>query len=345
MTTPLERAVAAEAPGDVIAALLDAWRDHHHPAIAELVSAAARRAAEGQAPRQLAGNLPARHAQWMAVARMRDPLALDWLLDNFTPPYADLAMERIAELASWPDDPRVATGVLALGRTKPLVSHRPLWTQIVRIVRKRVALHLAPLVVELTSSARVTAFDAWMQTKLAILTRDLAQLPALDPPDATLVAALEQRLEVRRDRASRKTADDFLREIWATPADDGPRAVFADWLSERGDPRGEFIALQLARHRRTADAAALRRERALVAAHGRAWMGPLEPAIAKSPIVLFERGFLHRAEVSWRRLGALPQLTRHPAWSTVREYKLDYGAGSSCDAWLDHMIALGARRL
>src|SRR5262245_49827440 len=36
----------------------------------------------------------------------------------------------------------------------------------------------------------------------------------------------------------------FLDAIRAAPADDGPRLVYADWLEERGDPRGEFIRLQ-----------------------------------------------------------------------------------------------------
>ena len=30
----------------------------------------------------------------------------------------------------------------------------------------------------------------------------------------------------------------------AAPDDDGPRMVYADWLMELGDPRGEFIAIQ-----------------------------------------------------------------------------------------------------
>src|SRR2546422_761256 len=36
----------------------------------------------------------------------------------------------------------------------------------------------------------------------------------------------------------------FLRAICAHPDDDGPRLVYADWLDERGDPRGEFIRVQ-----------------------------------------------------------------------------------------------------
>jgi uncharacterized protein (TIGR02996 family) len=33
----------------------------------------------------------------------------------------------------------------------------------------------------------------------------------------------------------------FLEAICANPDDDVPRLIFADWLEERGDPRGEFI--------------------------------------------------------------------------------------------------------
>jgi len=38
----------------------------------------------------------------------------------------------------------------------------------------------------------------------------------------------------------------FLRAIPSRPGDDLPRLVFADWLDERGDPRGDFIRLHLA---------------------------------------------------------------------------------------------------
>jgi uncharacterized protein (TIGR02996 family) len=36
----------------------------------------------------------------------------------------------------------------------------------------------------------------------------------------------------------------FLRAICANPDDDLPRLVYADWLDERGDPRGEFIRVE-----------------------------------------------------------------------------------------------------
>ncbi|MGI9473901.1 MAG: TIGR02996 domain-containing protein [Rubripirellula sp.] len=36
----------------------------------------------------------------------------------------------------------------------------------------------------------------------------------------------------------------FLEEVLASPEDDAPRLIYADYLEEQGDPRGEFIRLQ-----------------------------------------------------------------------------------------------------
>jgi uncharacterized protein (TIGR02996 family) len=40
------------------------------------------------------------------------------------------------------------------------------------------------------------------------------------------------------------THDEFLQAILASPTDNGPRLIYADWLDEHGDPRGEFIRVQ-----------------------------------------------------------------------------------------------------
>lgn len=37
----------------------------------------------------------------------------------------------------------------------------------------------------------------------------------------------------------------LLNEVLANPADREPRLVYADWLLDQGDPRGEFIQLQI----------------------------------------------------------------------------------------------------
>ncbi|HEY1551044.1 MAG TPA: TIGR02996 domain-containing protein [Kofleriaceae bacterium] len=81
---------------------------------------------------------------------------------------------------------------------------------------------------------------------------------------------------------------DLQAAIIASPDDDTPRSVYADWLLERGDPRGEFIALQLEHAAGRSTRAKLVREGELLRAHGEAWGG----AIAKWFIwPAFERGF------------------------------------------------------
>jgi hypothetical protein len=120
--------------------------------------------------------------------------------------------------------------------------------------------------------------------------------------------------------------------------------VFADWLIERDDPRGELIALQHGRAAGRSTPAGLKRERTLLAEHGRTWMGELEPVVAFTGFA-FDRGFLYRCEPRWRRLAAQPVLMTHAAWATVREYRLASDGEGACDRWLDHMIALGAKRV
>ncbi len=61
--------------------------------------------------------------------------------------------------------------------------------------------------------------------------------------------------------------------LFAAPQDDGPRLVLADALQELGDPRGEFISLQLNPRRSQRSE---RRMQKLLERHRGAFLGPLE---------------------------------------------------------------------
>jgi uncharacterized protein (TIGR02996 family) len=86
----------------------------------------------------------------------------------------------------------------------------------------------------------------------------------------------------------------FLREIKDRPDDDVPRLVLGDWLQDHGDPRGEFVHLQVRRARlRETDPEAdalYRRERELLRRHALDWLGPLADFASGWS---FERGFVH----------------------------------------------------
>jgi uncharacterized protein (TIGR02996 family) len=67
----------------------------------------------------------------------------------------------------------------------------------------------------------------------------------------------------------------LLRAVYDAPEDDAPRAVLADYLIERGDPRGELIALQLGER----SAAGEKRALTLIRKYQKAWLGPLAPYV------------------------------------------------------------------
>jgi uncharacterized protein (TIGR02996 family) len=95
------------------------------------------------------------------------------------------------------------------------------------------------------------------------------------------------------------THDAFLQAIVASPGDDNPRLIYADWLEERGDrDRAEFIRVQcdLAQlsksdpRRRQPE----RREQELLALRRQEWVAPLGGTVRN---VAFERGLVARIEL------------------------------------------------
>ena len=112
-----------------------------------------------------------------------------------------------------------------------------------------------------------------------------------------------------------RTSDDFLQDIARSPDDDALKRVFADWLLERGEPRGEFMALQLKEQRTDEE---LSREALLLKAHVKQWL-PDEILINVVPSsIVFEKGVFAGARVSVRSHSALTASLTHPAWATVR---------------------------
>ena len=126
---------------------------------------------------------------------------------------------------------------------------------------------------------------------------------------------------------------ELLAQIYATPHDDAPRLVYADWLQERGDPRGEFIVLQMERHRKarrrgehgeehdsgdhTRDVPG-ERERQLLAAHGKDWLGPLAPVLIPDTVV-FRRGFVAEGRAHFESNRQKTEALAEPAWATIEK--------------------------
>src|SRR4051812_6593207 len=83
----------------------------------------------------------------------------------------------------------------------------------------------------------------------------------------------------------------FWSAVAAAPDDDLPRLIYADWLDERGDVRGEFIRLQIAEARGAATADEVARADAWGRQHAHEWAG----GVAEHALVWeFRRGFVDR---------------------------------------------------
>jgi uncharacterized protein (TIGR02996 family) len=92
----------------------------------------------------------------------------------------------------------------------------------------------------------------------------------------------------------------FFHDILADPDADGPRLVYADLLEEQGDPRAEFIRVQMELARSPLGPEAPRRrelearEAELLAEHRTAWLAPFRPW-AKHCV--FSRGFVGKMTI------------------------------------------------
>jgi uncharacterized protein (TIGR02996 family) len=119
----------------------------------------------------------------------------------------------------------------------------------------------------------------------------------------------------------------LLRTILDAPDDDAPRLVYADWLIQRDDPRGELIQLQCRLvatpddERRRAIRIA---ENKLLAAHVDAWTQPLRAALPPETWPRyefgFERGFVAHATLTTSCLPFVPALCA--VAPTLRSIKL-----------------------
>jgi uncharacterized protein (TIGR02996 family) len=96
----------------------------------------------------------------------------------------------------------------------------------------------------------------------------------------------------------------FLADILEHPEDDTPRLIYADWLTDHGQPdRGEFIRVQIERSRLDEDDLRQdeleRREQHLLAKHT-VWFNDVPKWARRGAI--FRRGFLYRVSVTEREI-------------------------------------------
>jgi uncharacterized protein (TIGR02996 family) len=218
------------------------------------------------------------------------------------------------------DDPRVSAFAIAQLRRPPFTTPgvRELLEAFVATVVARRDVRLLACADEVRDALRTRLTNApTRDAVLARLAHGLLQLARVVPaPQSPTERALIERLAPLAE--GERSGEALLSAVYADPTADGPRLVYADWLLERGDPRGEFITLQFSRVGTGTPASA--REAGLLKKHGRAWMGALAPVLSFGKgyaRTTFTRGFLSTADIILSVGKKLEPLWRAREWRTV----------------------------
>jgi uncharacterized protein (TIGR02996 family) len=263
--------------------------------------------------------------------------------EDLEPIVAGTAVEGLARLTRLDTarDPRVSATYVRWLAAPPwhATGSRPFYTSLFKrllaIGDPRALAQLPKAAKQVEKTIKGASMRGWLVEAIGKACAALAKAPpVLSAGDRALVTqaanlvATAPRSAPKVSKATQAAAE-LLAAIRANPADDGARQVYADILSEKGDPRGEFITMQLARSGREPTSKERGRELAFLRKHLRVWLGELSAVsgalgswnVAVGPgfvgwDIRFERGFL--AEVMARGSDAkIRSVAGHPDFATV----------------------------
>ena len=331
----------ADRPGAALVQAIAAWRELRAPELAALVTAIGVHVDRSMRPITGSDKKAVQRA-WLDLAVERRAVDLGRLLATLDQAALPSIRARYELLGAFAPDPRLVAPMLAI---PPNYSYEagPCFKHAFDLAEQSGDPALRPVLDRMVRKTLVPAkgdSSAWRDylakhARRAAKIRDalprsvpvppavLAQLAACDQACTKLGAPSHSETELIAESHGAPTVDhvlvDLLAAVLRDPADDQARAIYADALEQRGDPRGELISLQLEAARTgKLSSAAEARVRALLKAHGRAWIAPLDAAIRPDSI-RFERGFLDACAVAWKTDTQRAALCHHPLWATVTE--------------------------
>jgi len=148
--------------------------------------------------------------------------------------------------------------------------------------------------------------------------------PFLDAPDRR-----------RRPREDPYDHDDHISAIRAAPDDDAPRLVYADWLLERGDPRGEFIILDCKVGKPDFTREEEQRRSAILAENEDRWLGPLSYVTRAR---FWRRGFIREVGLTRKERGVVAPAIGESRWWSVTT--CEARASFLADQDIAHIVAM-----
>jgi uncharacterized protein (TIGR02996 family) len=346
LSDALKRAASAGDAATTISSLLEAWRELPAPPLADLLDELTAKAAPTPPP------------DFDEAAGAQDVVEVGRLLDAMRGIKASDALGRITTLGWIQRDPRASAALVRLVAEPPFTSAptKTFWIKVFEMLdanadpRALAALQKVDYpMVDRFDGVHRTAMGEWMyqrvQKTIAKLQKAFPKPPAL-PADAKAALA---KIKLPATSPSSKPAKPAAKKggsipelyaaVYANPDDDAPRAVLADALTQAGDPRGEFISLQLAQPRSPDD---LQRLLTMLRKNQKPWLGALAPYVreldapsvkpldSEGRTVWWNRGFLTGCTITLNKR-ALAEHGTSPVWSTVERIERLWTDGSDAD--------------
>jgi uncharacterized protein (TIGR02996 family) len=151
---------------------------------------------------------------------------------------------------------------------------------------------------------------------------------------------------MRQDHSAAGLRQALEAALVANPEDLSAHRAYADWLAEQGDPRGEFIQMQLALEQASgSDRNRLaQQERALLRQHQEAWLGELARAFLGRDDITFRfcRGWLDEVRVGTLREDLAELLAQAPEIRLLRRFLVVNPEAQKLDrseAYRTHVLA------
>ncbi|MBL8909486.1 MAG: TIGR02996 domain-containing protein [Archangium sp.] len=260
---------------------------------------------------------------WLVAARAAKPVDRGPLISTLFEGKLAEIQRKLEAIEKW-RDPRLSAALERVIREVPWSSNtsRPMWTRVFALVKSSGD----PRFVAVSKDApqKWTIRSAQREHLLEQLTRAVEELPKthVELTKAESDAIFADERDAHRDPKPSKTppkkGPDF-NAIYENPGDDAPRHVLADALLEAGDPRGEFLQLQLMPTRAPADE---KKMKALLKAHGKQWLAPFGSMLGVD--VAWRRGFPAEGLVKFRNQADADRFGSLAEWSTFE--RLDWSS-------------------
>lgn len=307
--------------------LLAAWRGFRASELAELIDTLSQRAARDKKVANKSDTQIEHVAKWTKMFHERSALGLGVLLADLQQVIVEQAqprfiVPRIEALATVHDDPRIPSTLI------PTFKHFGFggqWSKVILRCQRAFAAAADPRTLLMLQAARPErsrgTFDG-LSSKVEDVKPPtfLSELYAIRESIEKIIQQIPDSLVIETPAREKPTGADpaaLLEQVRQSPDDDELRLVLADALDAAGDPRGELIVLQIRRAQGESNAKTWARERQLLKAHMKTWLGAIAPVV-KLKDAVFERGFLEKCTAVARRQVDAKVHFQHEEWATVR---------------------------